>query len=114
MHLHFVLESQPFLLLKALVKNMCPHSEVVLSVLLVVVVVFCKIKIFLVRGVGCSVEERSLKSAFRDDLTTNMKEGVCFLKFNFSLSVSFPLILGFTCYKILRLRDEACKLEQVS
>lgn len=113
MHLHCVLESKPFLLLKALLKNMCPHNEVILlSVLLMVVVVFCKIKILLVRGVGCCVEESSLKPTFRDDLATNMKDGVCFLKFSLILSVSFPLILGFMCYKILCLQDEVCKLER--
>lgn len=84
-HLHCVLETKLFLLLKALLKNARPHNKVIWSVLLVVVVVFCKIKIFLVRCIGCSIEESSLKSAFRDDLTTNMKEGVCFLKFSSNL-----------------------------
>jgi len=34
MQLHYVLETEPLLLLKALVKNVCPHNEVILSVLL--------------------------------------------------------------------------------
>lgn len=100
MHLHCVLATEMAQFLNALVMNVCPHNEVILSVLLVVFV-FCKIKIFLVRGIGCSIEESCLKSAFRHDLMTNMKEGVCFLKFSFSPCVNFPLIVGFMHYKIL-------------
>lgn len=92
MHLHCVLETKPFLLLKASVKNVCPHNEVILSLILVVVVVFCKFNVFLVRCIGCSVEESSLKSAFRHDLTTNMREGFVFLN---SVSVCVFIFLWY-------------------
>lgn len=65
MYLYCILETLPFLLHKALLRNVCPHNEVIISVLLVVVVVMlCKIKVFLVRCIGCSIEERSLKPTF--------------------------------------------------
>lgn len=72
---------------------MCSHNEVILSILLMVVVVmFCKIKVFLVRCIGCSIEESFSRPAFREDLTTNVKKGVSCIKFSFSFCFNFPLI----------------------
>lgn len=51
---------------------------------------FCKIKVFLVRCIGCSIEESFSRPAFREDLTTNVKKVL--VAFN-SASVSILIFL---------------------